>query len=86
LVRAGILKAAEARPAADGGRVQVAEVMTLDPAYVIYDLKHGQNTRTIREHLSGLNISARGRFGEWGYLNMDHAILSGKAAAGEAAE
>jgi UDP-galactopyranose mutase len=36
--------------------------------------------------LSGLNISTRGRFGEWGYLNMDHAILSGKTAAEEATE
>ena len=84
LVRVGILKAVEARPAADGGRVRVAEMVTLDPAYVICDLKHSENTRTIREYLSGLNISTRGRFGEWGYLNMDDAILSGKAVAEEA--
>jgi protoporphyrinogen oxidase len=86
LVRVGILKAAETRPATDGGRVRVAEMVTLDPAYVICDLKHSENTRTIREYLSGLNISTRGRFGEWGYLNMDHAILSGKAVAEEATE
>ena len=84
LVRVGILRAAETRPAADGGRVRVAEMVTLDPAYVICDLKHSENTRTIREYLSGLNISTRGRFGEWGYLNMDDAILSGKAVAEEA--
>jgi protoporphyrinogen oxidase len=85
LVRVGILKEGEARPASDGGRVRVAEVVTLDPAYVIYDLRHRENTRSIRNYLRRLNISTKGRFGEWEYLNMDHAILSGKAAAEEEA-
>jgi|LQYC01.1.fsa_nt_gi UDP-galactopyranose mutase len=81
LARVGILKKQEARLTSDGGRVLVAEVMTLDPAYIIYDHRHRENTRTIRDYLGGLNIIARGRFGEWEYLNMDHVILSGKNAA-----
>ncbi len=85
LARVGILTAAEARPVAEGGRVRVAQLLTLDPAYVIPHLGHPHNTRTIRDHLNSLNISSRGRFGEWEYLNMDDAILSGKAAAEEAA-
>jgi protoporphyrinogen oxidase len=86
LARVGILKATDVRPLAEGGRVRLAQVVTLDPAYVIYDLRHRENTRTIRDHLRSLGISTRGRFGEWEYLNMDHVILSGKAAAEEAAQ
>jgi len=73
LKRVGVLKE-DARP-------KVAEVVTLDPAYIIYDLRHGENTETIKEHLQSLSIVTKGRFGEWEYLNMDHSILGGKAAA-----
>ncbi len=81
LVRVGILKEGEARPASDGGRVQVTKVITLHPAYIIYDLKHSKNAQTIKDYLIRLDITTKGRFGEWEYLNMDHAILSGKVAA-----
>ena len=81
LVRAGILSSREACTVEQGGRVRVASVMTLDPAYVIYDLKHSNNTQAIMEFLEPLDILSRGRFGEWEYLNMDHAILSGMTAA-----
>jgi protoporphyrinogen oxidase len=85
LVRVGILTERETRPASAGGRVRVSRMETIDPAYVIFDLKHRENTRVIRSHLGSLNISTHGRFGEWEYLNMDQAILSGKAAAEHAA-
>jgi UDP-galactopyranose mutase len=62
-------------------RVRVTGLVTLDPAYTIYDLKHRENTRIIRDFLYEANIDSRGRFGEWEYFNMDQAILSGKAAA-----
>ena len=81
LVRVGILNGHEVRSASAGGRVRVSRVETIDPAYVIFDLKHRENTRVIRSHLKSLNISTHGRFGEWEYFNMDQAILSGKAAA-----
>ena len=73
LKRVGVLKQ-DARPL-------VAEVVTLDPAYIIYDLRHGENTAAIKEYLRGFDIVTKGRFGEWEYLNMDHSILGGKAAA-----
>ncbi|MDE2181064.1 MAG: FAD-dependent oxidoreductase, partial [candidate division NC10 bacterium] len=80
LVRVGILSEKEILPVRDGGRVRVASVMTLNPAYVIYNLTHHHNTRVIKDCLRAFNIETRGRFGEWEYMNMDHAILSGKAA------
>lgn len=81
LVQLGILQEREARPATQGGRVRVAGVVTLDPAYVIYDLQHSQNTRALLDYLTGMRIQSRGRFGAWEYLNMDYVILSGRAAA-----
>ena len=85
LARVGILSEQDARPASHGGRLRVAKVVTLDPAYIIYDLQHRGNTQAIKDYLTPLGIYSRGRFGEWEYLNMDHAILSGKAAADQIA-
>jgi len=62
-------------------RVRTTGIVTLDPAYIIYDLQHRENTRVIRDYLNDVGIDSRGRFGEWEYLNMDQAILSGKSAA-----
>ena len=62
-------------------RVVTTGMVTLDPAYIIYDLKHRENTRIVLEYLSDCGIDSRGRFGEWEYFNMDDAILSGKSAA-----
>jgi protoporphyrinogen oxidase len=81
LCRVGLLSEAEARRSSDGGRVEVAEVVTLDPAYVIYDLEHEANTSLVAEWLRERDIETRGRFGEWEYFNMDHSMLSGKTAA-----
>ncbi len=80
LTTIGVLTAPEARPVARGGRVRVAEVVSLSPAYIIYDLRHREHTQRIRAELARWQISPRGRFGSWEYLNMDHAILDGKAA------
>ncbi len=51
------------------------------PAYVIYDLEHSANVEVIRSWLAEHEIVAAGRFGEWQYLNMDHAMKSGSEAA-----
>ena len=75
LIRIGILGERDRK------RVLTSEVVTLDPAYIIYDLHHRKNIRTITACLDQLGISSAGRFGEWEYLNMDQAILSGKRAA-----
>ena len=81
LRRMGLLSESETLPAAAGGKVEVAEVVTLDPAYVIYDHWHEATTGLLTEWLRERDIETRGRFGEWEYFNMDHSLLSGKAAA-----
>lgn len=77
LIRIGILEDRDRK------RVRMAHVVTIDPAYIIYDLKHRENIHTITTYLGRHGISSKGRFGEWEYLNMDQAILSGKRAAEE---
>jgi len=81
LVRVGILRENEAQPVNQGGRVCMANVVTLDPAYIIYDFGHRQNTQIIKDSLKAFDIYTCGRFGEWEYLNMDHVILSGRSVA-----
>ncbi len=73
LYRAGILRS--------NNKIVLKHIMTLSPAYVIYDLNHRKNVNLIIEFLKGINIYSCGRFGQWEYLNMDHSILSGKKAA-----
>ena len=66
-------------------RIEVADVKPILPAYVIYDLAHRRNVETIRSWLAEHGIVTAGRFGEWQYLNMDHAMRSGLRAAQELA-
>jgi UDP-galactopyranose mutase len=75
LIQVGILKERDRK------RVQVAHVVTLNPAYIIYNLTHRENIQTITTYLRKASIASQGRFGEWEYLNMDQAIISGKKAA-----
>jgi UDP-galactopyranose mutase len=81
LARMGLLSESELRPSSEGGRVEVAEVITLDPAYVIYDVRRDANLALLTGWLREFDIETRGRFGEWEYFNMDHSLLSGRAAA-----
>lgn len=64
-----------------GDEPAVVDVAVLDYAYVVYDLQHAKNVGLIKEYLEGLGVFTAGRFGEWEYLNMDGAILSGRKAA-----
>lgn len=75
LIQVGILEERDRK------RVQIAHVFTLNPAYIIYNLTHRENVGTITTYLKKISITSQGRFGEWEYLNMDQAILSGKTAA-----
>ena len=61
--------------------VELVHAQEVVPAYVIYDLEHASNVGTIRSWLAEQGIVAAGRFGEWQYLNMDHAMGSGRDAA-----
>jgi protoporphyrinogen oxidase len=62
-------------------RVEVVHAQEVLPAYVIYDLDHATNVDVIRSWLAEHGITLAGRFGEWQYLNMDHAMKSGRDAA-----
>jgi protoporphyrinogen oxidase len=73
LRRAGILAAGE--------ELELVHAEEISPAYVIYDLEHRRNVAAIRSWLEEQRVWTAGRFGEWGYLNMDHAMASGRAAA-----
>lgn len=75
LVDAGILRPDD--------RFRVQKIMEIDPAYVIYDNHHREAVDTIHSYLHKQRIFPCGRFGDWEYLNMDQAILSGKRASEE---
>jgi UDP-galactopyranose mutase len=65
----------------DDDEIELVQAEEIMPAYVIYDLAHGRNVATIRAWLAEHRIWSAGRFGEWQYFNMDHSMMSGKAAA-----
>jgi UDP-galactopyranose mutase len=65
----------------DDDRIELVHAEEIVPAYVIYDLDHSRNLATIRAWLADCGIVLAGRFGEWQYFNMDHAMGSGRDAA-----
>jgi len=75
-----LIKAKMVRP---DDKILAADMLAVDPAYVIYDLNYHQNVDTIHKYLRALDIYPQGRFGEWQYFNMDHSVLSGKRVADE---
>ena len=62
-------------------KILAMDVTNLEPAYVVYNHSHSDDVKQIRNFLKSEAIYVCGRFGEWEYLNMDQAILSGKRAA-----
>ena len=62
-------------------RIELIHAEEILPAYVIYDLDHAFNVDVIRGWLAEHRILIAGRFGEWQYFNMDHAMKSGRDAA-----
>ena len=63
--------------------VELVHVEAISPAYVIYDLNHAAMVETIVSWLESVGVRTAGRFGQWQYFNMDHAIKSGCQAAQE---
>ena len=61
--------------------VELVDTQFISPAYVIYDLEHQRNVDSIVAWLAEHRVWCAGRFGSWGYLNMDHAMRSGMATA-----
>jgi UDP-galactopyranose mutase len=65
----------------DSDRIELADVHEIVPAYVVYDIDHARNVETVRSWLAEHGIHVAGRFGEWQYFNMDHAMKSGRDLA-----
>ena len=59
----------------------VAEVVTLDPAYVSYDKHRRWFLPRAQVYLERMNILSIGRYGAWEYSTMEDALLAGKRAA-----
>lgn len=79
-VREGLIKAEILR---EEDKLEVFDALDFKYAYVIYDSQHRRNVNLIQSYLKSIRVSSMGRYGEWEYLNMDKAILSGKRAAEE---
>jgi len=62
-------------------KIMVTDVADLKYAYIIYDKNHRKNVDKIHDFLRSHHIFPCGRFGEWEYFNMDHAMNSGKKTA-----
>ena len=73
----------DAKVLLDGEQVEVVSVLTLKPAYIIYNHDHRSSVDSLHDFLKENSIYSCGRFGEWEYLNMDQSILSGKRAVEE---
>jgi protoporphyrinogen oxidase len=59
----------------DARAVQARQILRQKHAYVIYDLHHRKNMKTLREFCEGkLGMTLHGRFGEFDYINMDAVI------------
>jgi UDP-galactopyranose mutase len=79
-VREGLIKAEILR---EGDKLEVFDALDFKYAYIVYDFQHRRNVNLIQTYLKSIRVSSMGRYGEWEYLNMDKAILSGKKAAEE---
>ena len=75
LLKSGILSKSD--------RILFRDIRCLDPAYVIYTPDRERNIELIHKFLNAKEIYPCGRFGSWGYLNMDQSILSGRKIADE---
>ena len=73
LRRAGILRS--------GDRIVAREILTLDPAYVIYDHFRRDALPAIHRILERYDVVSTGRFGAWEYGSMESALQQGRQAA-----
>lgn len=62
-------------------QVILTDLLDLKYGYIIFEKDRLKKVNRIKKFLRSKGILAAGRFGEWEYYNMDHAILSGKRAA-----
>jgi protoporphyrinogen oxidase len=59
----------------DAQAVKARTILREKHAYVIYDLHHRKNMKTLRDFCEGqLDLGLHGRFGDFEYINMDQVI------------
>lgn len=75
LIKAKIIKSKD--------KVKLVSTKDIKYAYVIYDHNRINNLKIINKFLKRNSIYNAGRYGQWEYLWMDEAILSGKKIARE---
>lgn len=73
LVAAGILTRDD--------RVDVADIVDIPSAYVVYDRHRQKVLPEAHSYLESLGIYSTGRYGAWVYGSMEDAILQGKGVA-----
>jgi len=76
-------KLKDARAIPEDVKIMVRFIKNIKYAYVIYDLSYKDKVRLVKEYLRERGIITAGRYGEWAYMNMDHAIQAGERAAQE---
>ena len=64
-------------------QVILTDLLDLKYGYIIFEKNRPKKVSKIKDFLRRKGIHVAGRFGQWDYYNMDHAILSGKKAAKE---
>ena len=73
LCRSGVLP--------DDQDVIFSDIVDIRYAYIIFDQNRKAAVRTIHEYFKKFDVYPCGRYGHWGYLWSDEAILSGRRAA-----
>lgn len=73
IVKSGLIKSES--------EVLATDHLNIEYGYIVFDHNRTACVEGIRKFLEEHNIIPIGRYGEWNYFNLDHAFLSGKAAA-----
>lgn len=73
LVKAGVLRTDD--------EIVHSDIVDIKYGYVLYDFARRPALEIVHNYLKSIGITPCGRYGLWGYLWSDEAILSGKKAA-----
>jgi protoporphyrinogen oxidase len=65
----------------DDDKIVFQEAMLIPYANIIFDLERAAALRIVHGYLDDMGIAYCGRYGDWGYLWTDEAMVSGENAA-----
>jgi len=63
------------------GDILAEEINIISPAYIIFDFKRSNIIARMKRFLAKNRIYTTGRFGNWDYISMEHALINGKETA-----